>query len=564
MKTAILFLLLPTIIYAQTNVSGFISTNTTWTLSGSPYIVIGNTLVSHGSTLTIEPGVVVKFNADKALQIDGELLAIGTPQSRIKFTSNLSNPSSGDWAKIHFSDTCVSAAFDLTGNYLSGSIMKYCDVEYAGSLGIAAIHIVESSPYFTHCNISNSAADGIYSYETTYLIDSSFISNCQGSGLHFERYFFGNSCTITIQDNSILNNTGGGIKFDGYYGGFPQCNYNHYTAIRRNIFDSNSPFALIAPGSQNDSLIVSENIFTNNTGSGATLQFSVTTYLIECNQFINNNTSGGIIFSNYGDNYAAATSSFHIRNNIFRGNTVSGNNKSIIHLTNNGNDKDITISNNLISNNSSPSGQICSFTSSITCIFQIHDNSFIGNTSKATVEMLPPNGTGSSYTYLSMTNNNLVNPNSQYEFKNSVPYGSPNLTVSNNYWGTTSTQHLDAVIYDFFDLANQSVVYYQPLLDNAVTIDTSCFPLTVSTNNITKQFPTVNVYPNPFTNQFTVQLSDNGQTTILLYNFVGQQLWQQTFTNSTTINTEQLADGIYFYELRNDKGVIKTGKVVKQ
>src|SRR5258705_9728710 len=52
---------------AQTNVSGFISTNTTWNLAGSPYIVIGNVLVSYGYTLTVEPGVVVKFNNDKAI-----------------------------------------------------------------------------------------------------------------------------------------------------------------------------------------------------------------------------------------------------------------------------------------------------------------------------------------------------------------------------------------------------------------------------------------------------------------------------------------------------------------
>src|SRR5436190_2598190 len=89
---------------AQTNVSGFISANTTWNLAGSPYIVVGNALLSPGYTLTIQPGVVVKFNTDKALQIDGELIAIGTPTNRIIFTSNQSLPAAGDWAKIYFSD----------------------------------------------------------------------------------------------------------------------------------------------------------------------------------------------------------------------------------------------------------------------------------------------------------------------------------------------------------------------------------------------------------------------------------------------------------------------------
>ena len=73
-----------------------------------------------------------------------------------------------------------------------------------------------------------------------------------------------------------------------------------------------------------------------------------------------------------------------------------------------------------------------------------------------------------------------------------------------------------------------------------------------------------NIHPNPFSSQLTFSLAANKQTTVSLYNFVGQQILQQTFTNTTTINAEQLADGIYFYELRNHKGAIKTGKVVKQ
>ena len=133
------------VINAQTDVSGFISTNTTWNLAGSPYIVIGNTLVSQGFTLTIEPGVIVKFNTDKALQIDGELIAIGTAQNRITFTSNKVSPAAGDWAKIHFSDASVDAVFDTTGNYVAGSIMKFCDILYGGGLGFGAIHSLYSS-----------------------------------------------------------------------------------------------------------------------------------------------------------------------------------------------------------------------------------------------------------------------------------------------------------------------------------------------------------------------------------------------------------------------------------
>ena len=69
--------------------------------------------------------------------------------------------------------------------------------------------------------------------------------------------------------------------------------------------------------------------------------------------------------------------------------------------------------------------------------------------------------------------------------------------------------------------------------------------------------------PNPATNQLNITSSVPIEQ-VNIYNTTGQLVLHQTFSNTTTIDIEQLAGGIYFYELRNDKGVIKTGKVVKQ
>lgn len=74
----------------------------------------------------------------------------------------------------------------------------------------------------------------------------------------------------------------------------------------------------------------------------------------------------------------------------------------------------------------------------------------------------------------------------------------------------------------------------------------------------------VNIYPNPFINQLNLQVSNNDEITILIYDVLGQQTIQNTFRNSTTLNTASLAPGIYFYELRNRQIVLKKGKVVKE
>ena len=123
---------------AEESVSGTISTNTTWTLANSPYTVTNDITVASGVTLTIEPGVEVKFDAGKKLEIEGTLIARGTSSDKITFTSSAASPAAGDWGYIRFDDdpvgsASVPATFDSNGDYVSGSILEHCIVEYAGS-----------------------------------------------------------------------------------------------------------------------------------------------------------------------------------------------------------------------------------------------------------------------------------------------------------------------------------------------------------------------------------------------------------------------------------------------
>jgi hypothetical protein len=76
------FIFLLQVAFSQTNVSGGIFQNTTWTAAGSPYLVTGSIVVFPGKTLTLETGVKVVFTADNTfntgnfqyLGLSGEVL----------------------------------------------------------------------------------------------------------------------------------------------------------------------------------------------------------------------------------------------------------------------------------------------------------------------------------------------------------------------------------------------------------------------------------------------------------------------------------------------------------
>ena len=85
-------------------------------------------------------------------------------------------------------------------------------------------------------------------------------------------------------------------------------------------------------------------------------------------------------------------------------------------------------------------------------------------------------------------------------------------------------------------------------------------PCTGINENINER---INIYPNPITDILNITNISNEFSEIILYDIASRKLLSQSFTNSTSINTEQLAKGIYLYEVRNKSGVIKKGKVVK-
>lgn len=86
--STIVFTFISIFTFAQTNVSGGIYQNTTWTLSGSPYVVNSSIVVFPSKTLTIEPGVEIQINnqnnSNIYIETRGTINCIGTDAQPIK------------------------------------------------------------------------------------------------------------------------------------------------------------------------------------------------------------------------------------------------------------------------------------------------------------------------------------------------------------------------------------------------------------------------------------------------------------------------------------------------
>jgi len=386
---------------SSTNVGGLICTNTTWTLAGSPYIVNSSSIViGCNAKLTIEPGVQVKIGPTLGMVVgypgfgNGTLVARGTEQLPIVFTSMkdpcdpCNPPLPGDWSRLHFTDLAVDAVLDAN-QYVSGSILEYVTVEYAGSGTWPAVYAEKSSPFLNHCQIRHNSYYGIrVNGQSTPYIN---ITNCEvwensSRGIVIENGMghrllnnnvhhnhdggisFGSASNNTLTGNTVSNNTGMGISFDGSGGNM---------LTENNVLNNTGTGISFSFSSSN---IFTGNTISNNTGTGIYFRSSGSNTLTE--NTISNNIGTGIYFNadwcyNSGDNTLTGNiisnntgtgisfSGFYgdKGRNTLTGNTISNNTGGGIYFYSNGSygySGSNTLTGNTISNNttSGPGGGI--------------------------------------------------------------------------------------------------------------------------------------------------------------------------------------------------------------
>ncbi len=124
-------------------VKGVISQDTLWQ---GEVAIDKDVVVLSGVTLSIAPGTVVRFKKSKSTRVDprflfttteliirGSLLAEGTPEQPILFTSAEEQPQMEDWAGIILDGA-------------EASIIKHCRLEFAQT----AVYCINASPKIEH------------------------------------------------------------------------------------------------------------------------------------------------------------------------------------------------------------------------------------------------------------------------------------------------------------------------------------------------------------------------------------------------------------------------------
>ena len=109
-------------------------------------------------------------------------------------------------------------------------------------------------------------------------------------------------------------------------------------------------------------------------------------------------------------------------------------------------------------------------------------------------------------------------------------------------------------------IVNYTMINTCEVHQNTFNYQTFC-PLTGITD--ISNFNSINIFPNPFRDKLIIQSNNNEELEIDLYNITSRKVIIRKFSNDITLNTNQLAEGMYIYEIKKGNEIIKRGKVIK-
>lgn len=219
----------PNLIYADR----ILSEDTLWR---GEILVEGAVTVAPQATLTIEPGTVVRFRRQGAqaplLVVQGRIVAAGTKETPVLFTSNFALPAAADWqgvmilgsekknilenCRIEGAQTALEALFSTVTlknvrAERSGTGMRFQDTLVAMDAGgvfdcDTGLSFSESEATLRNISVEGNRLGILAKRSSVYLFEASFSGNKDAA-------FSGDNCRVKIQGGDVASNGSGVTLF---------------------------------------------------------------------------------------------------------------------------------------------------------------------------------------------------------------------------------------------------------------------------------------------------------------------------------------------------------------
>jgi len=511
-------------IYAG-NVSGM------WTTTGSPYLIEGEISIISGQTLTIEPGVLVEFQDHYKLNVQGQLLAVGTVNDSILFTiddttgfRNLLIPDGG-WHGIRFGYSNPGA---------DTSRISYCRLEWGKAVGnvpdnsggaIAVenyANLVISNSLITHSIAANTGGGIAISNSNIIVRGNTLYQNGAGFACGGIAIF---SCDPQILNNRIDNNialsSGGGLGL----------NYDANPDMINNIIVNNS--ARYGGGIQMETncnpLLLNNLIYNNDAeleGGGIDLEEN-------CSPLITNNT---IVYNQapFGGGIDCEVNSNPVFRNSIIGWNVAYSNGSQVHLFSEDSDPDFYYCN--IEGGSESFGLWYGGS-----IYFTYSGNYENNINED-----PDTTSQNGYLFLLSDTSACIDAGDPEAIYNDTEDPArPGFAI----WPSKGLIRNDMGIY-----GGPGCLHFEPITGLEDKYNSG---LTF------QQYPPIQNHPNPFktTTTITWKLPENAHVILKIYDFTGRELKTLVDCEMTkgehqlTFNARGLPAGVYYYQLRAGKGI---------
>jgi uncharacterized repeat protein (TIGR01451 family) len=191
---------------------GTINNDATWSISDTSYFLRDDITISFGSTLTVDPGVVVKMGNNRIINIDGALRVFGTSDHPVYFTSHrddtiggdtngdggATSPAMGDWDYIRFGPLSDDA----------NSIINHAIIRYGGHIGtlqFGALTLIEASPTIQNSEITDNTYCAIRANLKSFpTLDNNILVDNAANGLCMDGGTIDSDATWSISDTSYF------------------------------------------------------------------------------------------------------------------------------------------------------------------------------------------------------------------------------------------------------------------------------------------------------------------------------------------------------------------------